>query len=396
MHLVKEHLLPQEEILEVGKKQKKLIIGIPKESMQDEERVPLTPEAVENLVNDGHDVYIEAGAGKGSNYTDIVYSENGGIITDNKAEIFNADIILKVGPISEKEIDYLRERQIILSSLLLSVQDEKYFRKLLDKKVTTIAFEYMKDEYGYYPVMQSMSAIAGYTSIIIAGEYLSKSQQGKGVLLGGITGITPTEVVVFGAGTAAEFAIKAALGFGSSVKVFDNSVQRLKDLQYRLGQALQTSIYHPRILKKALKSADVLIGAVHLRESDNWIVTEDMVKEMKPGSVIIDLSINNGGCIETSKPRTHKDPSFIAHGIIHYCVPNIASRVARTASIALSNVLAPILMNIGNSGGVRQQLLIDSGLRQGVYIYNGILTNNGIGNRFDISSKDIDLLMAAF
>ncbi|UCG28690.1 MAG: alanine dehydrogenase [Bacteroidales bacterium] len=393
----KGNLLPQEEMLEVGKRQKKLIIGIPKESQKDENRVALTPEAVGLLVDQGHDVNIETKAGIDASYLDTDYSEYGGFIVENRKEVFNCDVVLKIAPLSLGEIEYLKGNQVIISSLHATSQTESYIRKLMQKKVTAIAFENLKDKFDCYPVVRSMSEIAGITSVLIASEYLSNVHKGKGVMLGGITGITPAEVIILGAGTAAEYAARAAIGLGAEVKIFDNSIHKLRRLQNYVGQRLHTSIFHPRVLEKTLKSADVVIGAVHLiGKGPRFYVTEEMVKGMKKGSVIVDISIDQGGCVETSEYRNHNDPVFTKHGVVHYCVSNIPSRVARTASIALSNVFAPILRNIGDAGGIKAQLKEDQGLRKGVYIYNGILTNSYLGQHFGILSKDIDLLLAAF
>ena len=390
-------LLPQEEMLEIGKRQKKLIIGMPREKQHLEKRISLTPEAVEVLVDNGHEVLIESKAGEGAQYLDKNYSECGGFIVENKNQVLSADIVLKVDPLDLEEIDLLKGNQVVFSGLLIHSQKEDYIRKLMDKKVTAIAYEYIKDEYNYFPVLQSMNAIAGNTAIIIAGEYLSNNNDGKGVMLGGISGITPTEVVILGAGTAAEFAARAALGLGAFVKVFDPSPQKLEQLQKNLGTRLHTSIFHPQVLRRTLKSADVLIGAFNLYDKGpRYFVTEEMVKEMKKGSVIIDISIDQGGCIETSECRTHLDPVYTKHNVIHYSVINLPSRVARTASIALSNIMSPIMINIGNSGGIKPFLKSNLGVRHGVYLYNGILTNEVLGYNFNIPSKDIDLLMAAF
>ena len=283
-----------------------------------------------------------------------------------------------------------------MSYLLLYNQKKEYFDRLLEKKVTAIAFESIKDEYDCYPIVQSMSAISGNVAVIIAAEHLSISQKGKGVLLGGIPGITPAEAVILGAGTAAEYAIRAAMGLGVSVRVFDNSVQKLRILQDKLGRFLNTSIFHPKVLRKSLRSADVVIGTVYLDGNQPYLITEDMVKEMKPGSIIIDTTIEQGGCIETCKSTSHNEPTITKHGVVHYGVPNLPTKVARTASIALSNVIFPLLMSIGELGGIKQQLLVDYGFRNGVYLYNGILTRGYISQRFGIPSKDLDLLMAAF
>jgi alanine dehydrogenase len=393
----KASLMPQEEMLEVSKSKKQLTVGIPKEHQKTESRVALTPEAVDQLVESGHEVRIEPGAGLAANYSDTDYSELGGFIVDNRAEIYQSDIILKIAPMSLEEIDLLNERHVVISSLHLNSQTKEYIRKLIGKKITAIAFENIKDEHQCYPVVRSMSTIAGNTSILIAAEYLSNFRGGKGVMLGGIPGITPAEVVILGAGTAAESAVRAALGLGAQVKVFDNSVHRLRRLQNNIGQRIYTSVFHKQVMEKTLRSADVVIGAMYLIEQGpRYIITEDMVREMKKGAVIVDISIDQGGCIETSECRTQLDPVFTKHGVIHYCVPNLPSRVARTASIAISNVFAPLLLRMGETGGLKQFLKEDAGVRNGVYIFNGILTNNFIGKHFDIPSKDIDLLMAAF
>jgi alanine dehydrogenase len=395
----REGLMPQEEMLEVGNKQKFLKIGIPSENHQVENRVPLTPEAVEILTGHGHEVMLEAGAGRASNYLDTDYSERGGLICNNRQDVFReCDVILKISPPTEEEIEWMKERQVLLSSFQVFTHcKEAYIRGLMRKKVTAIAFENIQDEHNCYPAVRSMSAIAGTTCMLIAAEYLSNQRGGKGVMLGGVTGITPTEVVILGAGTVAEYAVRAAMGVGSEVKVFDHSLHRLRRLQSAVGQMIPTSIFHPKVILKALKSADVVIGAIRRDGGQpEYFITEEMVKQMKKGSVIIDISIDRGGSIETSELRTQVDPVFVKHGVIHYCVPNIPSRVARTASIAVSNVFAPLILGFGELGTTGKHLKQNVGLRHGVYLYNGILTSEAIGQQLGIPSKDIDLLMAAF
>lgn len=390
-------LLPQEEMLEIGRRRKKLKIGLPKENHRYERRVGLTPEAVEVLVDNGHDVLVETGAGEGANYSDSYYSEHGGFIVDSTTQVWNADVIVKIAPLDEKDIEKLKGNQVVFSALHLSQQNAGYIKNLMQKKVSAIAFEYIKNQYGCFPILNSMNSISGNTSIMIASDLMSNNAGGKGVMLGGITGITPTEVVIIGAGTAAEFATRAALGLGAFVKVFDTSVQRLEELQRSIGIRLHTSIFHPQVLMRTLKSADVVIGAKSIFDAQpRFFVTEDMVKSMKKGSVIVDLNIDQGGSFETSEVRSIQEPTYVRHGVTHYCVPNVPSRVARTSSIALSNILSPILLNMGNAGGLKPLLKESNGLRNGVYLYNGILTNETIGNTFSLPYKDIDLLMAAF
>lgn len=392
----KQSLITQEEMLEIGKKQNQLVIGIPKEADIYESRIPLTPEAVDILVNQGHQVIIETDAGLSANYLNTQYSEVGAQIMD-KADVLKADIILKIAPLTIKEVAALKGNQLILSSLHLRNHSEEYIRGLMQKKITAISFENIKDQYNCYPVMRSMSEIAGNTAVLIAAEYLNNANKGKGVMLGGVTGITPTEVVIIGAGTAGESAARAALGLGAFVKIMDNSIHKLQRMQNHLGMRLHTSVLHPQTLKKALKSADVVIGAIRLTGMEPMvIVTEEMVSQMKKGSVIVDISIDQGGCFETSEVRNHGDPVFRKYDVVHYCVPNIPSRVARTASIALSNVMCPILQDLAYSGSISQTFKSNLGLRHGVYLFNGILTNRIIGNMLDIPSQDINLLMAAF
>ncbi|MGB3949243.1 MAG: alanine dehydrogenase [Bacteroidia bacterium] len=392
--LTQTALMPQEEMLEIGKKKSKLFIGIPKETSFQENRVALVPDAVALLVNNGHHVVVETNAGKMANFLDHDYSEAGAEIAYSTADVYKADIILKVAPPSQEEIELMQHNQTLISALQLTVQPEDFLKKLMAKKITAVAFEWIKDDDGIYTVIRSMGEIAGSTSILIAAEYLSNVNNGQGSILGGISGISPTEVVVLGAGTVGEFATRAALGLGASVKVFDNSIYRLRRLQSDIGTRIFTSVIQPRVLAKHLKTADVVIGAIRAQEGRTpLVVTSEMVSEMKTGSVIIDVSIDQGGCFETSEVTNHSKPVFRKYGVVHYCVPNIASRVSRTASYALSTIFAPILINIGEEGGVKNMLRRDEGVRNGVYMYNGVLTSSALGQMFKLPHKDINLLM---
>ncbi|MCX6330242.1 MAG: alanine dehydrogenase [Bacteroidia bacterium] len=389
--------MPKEEHLETAVRFRRISIGIPSDTKDDEKRVALTPEAVSLLVESDNEVILQKGAGNGANYSDKDYSENGAIITDSPARVFGSDVVIKVAPFTEKETDYLKGNQVVMSYLNVLKLDEETLARLIRKKVTAIAFEKIRDNNGVLPVIESMSEISGVTSILLASDYLSNHHGGKGVMLGGITGVTPTEVIILGANTAGEYAAKAAIGLGSQVKIFDSSLQRLKGFESLLGQRLQTSVFHPQVLKKALKSADVLIGAIELEDLRPWYyITEEMVRTMKKGAVIIDLSIDRGGCIETTECRAMRDPVYEKHGVIHFSAWNLPSRVARTASIALSNIFAPLLQNMADSGGITHLLKIDTGVRNGVYLYNGILTNETLGQKFGVLSKDLDLLLSAF
>lgn len=387
-------LLPKEEMLEIARKKGSLFIGIPKETSFQERRVALVPEAVTVLVANGHRVKIESKSGEASNFTDNEYSEAGAEICHNPKEIFECDIIFKVAPPSEEEVEMMRGNQTLISALQLSIQPKVILQKLMEKKITAIAWDYIRDEEGVFPVVRTMGEIAGTTSVLVAGELLSSFSSGKGIMLGGIAGVTPTEVLVIGAGTVGEFATRAALGLGASVKVFDNSLSRLRRLQNNIGTRIYTSVLNPKVLAKSIKRADVLIGALRSPLGRTpCVVTEEMIQSMKSGSVAVDVSIDQGGCFETSRVTNHNEPTFVEHGVIHYCVPNIASRVARTASFALSNIFSPILVEMGDRGGCKDLIKSDEGFRGGVYIYNGTLTNEVLGKVFDLKYKNIELLL---
>lgn len=388
-------MLPQEKMAQTAKKKTSIFIGIPKEMSLQERRVPLVPQDVELLVSNGHQVVIESNAGAKANFKDHDYSEAGAKIVTSQEEVFKADIILKVEPLSYEEIDLMQRRQTLISALQLPVQPKNFLQKLMDKKITAIAYDFVKDDSGSLPVIRAMSEIAGNTSILIAAEYLSNVNGGQGLMMGGISGVKPTEVVIFGAGAVAEFAARAALGLGASVKVFSDNTSKIRRLQEGIGARIFTSTLQPKVIESALESADVAIGAIRSKTGQTpLVVSEEMVKKMSEGSIIVDISIDQGGCFETSKMTTHADPTYTLHGVTHYCVPNIASRVARTASYALSNIFAPIIISLGEGGGL-DRVHQEYSMRSGIYIYRGMLTNYYLADRFNLPYKDLDLLLAA-
>lgn len=392
----KTMLMPQEEMLEIKSRGKKMKIGIPSDYSKVEYRVPLTPQAVDLLTSYGHEIYIETKAGLHASYSDDDYRRAGAVIVEKKEEVFQCEIILRVAPFSTDEIELLRGNQTVISNMQIQAHCNESIQKLMQKKVTTIAFENIENEDGFMPVVHQMSQIAGATSITIASEYLSNAHKGKGVLFGEVTGITPAELVIIGTSTAAEYAARAALSLGILVKIFDTSVYDLSKLEEKLGRRVFTSVFYPKVLRKALVSADAVIGAMSFNTTPKFKVSEDLVKQMKEGSVIIDLNASQGGCFETSRCTDFNNPTYVKHGVVHYCVPNSPSIVSRTASISLSNILIPILLAIGDSGGVDNYIKTSKGFRKGVYIYHGILTNREVGNLFNIPSNDIDLLLAVF
>lgn len=380
----------------VGKSKRELVIGIPKETVFQEKRIALTPLSVALLVEYGHRVIIESGAGDSSNFLDHHYSEHGAQIVHEKERVYNSDIVIKIAGPTIDEVKLMRNKQILLSSQQPSLLDSDVLQALMKKQITALSYEYLQDEGGHLTVVRAMSEIVGATSILVAGEYLSNVFDGKGLMLGGITGVPPTEIVIIGAGTVGEFAARTAIALGAQVKVFDSSVYRLRRLQNNIGSRVYTSVIQPIILNKAIKSCDVAIGALRAKNGRSaCLISEETVSEMKPNSVIIDVSIDQGGCFETSEITTHDKPVFRKYDVIHYCVPNIASRVARTATYALTNIFTPILLQIGECGSFSNLIWSHSGIRNAVYLYQGNLTNKDIADRFNIPYKDLSLMIVA-
>ncbi|QEC66923.1 alanine dehydrogenase [Panacibacter ginsenosidivorans] len=385
-----------EETLDIKSKRASLHIGIPKETAFQENRVALIPDAVGVLVDNGHEVIVETTAGEGSKYSDKDFSEAGARIAYDKAEVYKAPILIKSAPVIEQDLPHLQMNQTIISPIHLSILQKNIIEQMMAKRITALGFENLKDDSGTYPIVRSMSEIAGSAVMLIAGQYLGSPNSGKGVLLGGISGIPPTKVIIIGAGVVGEFATRTALAMGASVKVFDNNVYRLKRLQNNLGVRVWTSVMEPRILAKQLKTCEVAVGALSNENGRSPIVvTEEMVMAMRPGSIIIDVSIDRGGCFETSEITTHQHPTFEKHGVIHYCVPNIPSGFARTASHAISNVLMPLLLDASDEGGLDEMVWHNFNLRHGVYMYKGHLTNFYISQRFDLKFTDLNLLIAS-
>ncbi|OXG06920.1 alanine dehydrogenase [Flavobacterium araucananum] len=389
----KQQLLPQEEKLEIGRFKSELFIGIPKETSYQERRICLTPDAVNSLTYEGHRVMIESGAGESSSYSDKEYSDAGAEVTKDTKKVFGCPMLLKVEPPTLAEIEMINPETIIISAIQLKTKKRSYFEALAQKKITALAFEYIKDEDGSYPAVKSLSEIAGTASILIAAELMITDEFGKGLLFGNITGVPPTEVVILGAGTVGEFAAKTAIGLGANVKVFDNSITKLRRLQNNLNQRIFTSTVQQKALLKALRRCDVAIGAMRGKERCPIIVTETMVEHMKKGAVIVDVSIDTGGCFETSEVTTHEKPTFIKSNVLHYCVPNIPSRYSKTASLSISNILTPYLLQIAEDGGLESAIRCNKGLKNGIYLYHGILTNKAIGEWFDLPDNDINLLV---
>ncbi len=389
----KAELLPKPEMLEVKRPKEELYIGIPKETHFEEKRICLTPSAVAALTSNGHRIMVESGAGDGTNYSDNQYSEAGAKISYNSNDVFACNIILKIEPPSLDEIKMMNPQSVLFSAMQIKTQNKEYFKALAGKRITAIAFDYIQDTHGIFPLVKSLSEIAGIASVLIASELMNNINQGNGLLLGNIGGVPPSKVVIIGAGTVGEFAARSAMGLGAQVEIFDNSLTKLRNVQHKLKFPIATSTIQPKNLSKSLIECDVAIGALRGKTRTPVVVDEAMVEQMKDGAVIIDVSIDNGGCFETSEITTHSNPTIVKHGVIHYCVPNIPSRYSRTASVSISNIFTPYLLNIGDMGGLENASRFDKSLQKGMYFYHGILTNKNIADWFNLPITDINLLI---
>jgi alanine dehydrogenase len=394
--LAKASLHPQEKLLEIKRDKHSFFIGLPREISLQENRISLTPDAVAILVNNGHEIWVEAKAGLGSKFSDKQYSDAGAKIVYSPQEVYKANVILKIEPPTLEEIELMHSGQTLISALQMGQLKVEVLHALLKKKIISLAYEFIEDKVGGMPIIRAMSEIAGSSVLLIASEYLSTANNGKGVILGGITGVPPTKVVIIGAGTVAEYAARAALGLGAEVQVFDNHLYKLRRIKHLLAQQIYTSTIDTVTLADTLKSADVVIGALRAEKGRaRHVITEEMVTQMKPDSLIIDLSIDQGGCVETSEITTLSKPVFRRHDVIHYCVPNVASRVAHTAANALSNIFTPTILRAAEEGGVEPMIFSHKWFMKGVYTYKGGLTNEHVARKFGLKHKNIELLMAA-
>ena len=394
--LAKTSLYPQEQLMPVGRRKHSFFIGLPREISFQENRISLTPDGVALLVKNGHEIWIETKAGEGAKFSDKDYSEAGAKIVYSPQEVYKADVILKIEPPTAAEIEMMHPGQTLISAIQLGQFTTDRLQAILKKKITALAYEFIEDKVGGMPIIRAMSEIAGSCVIPIASEYLSTVHKGKGVILGGITGVPPTKVVIIGAGTVAEYAARAAIGLGARVQVFDNHLYKLRRIKHLLGQQIYTSTIDTYTLVNTLKTADVVIGALRAEKGRaRHVITEEMVSQMRPDSLIIDLSVDQGGCVETSEVTTLDDPVFRKYDVIHYCVPNIASRVAHTATTALSNIFTPTILRAAEEGGVEEMIFNHKWFMKGVYAYRGGLTNEFLARRFGLKYKNIELLLAA-
>jgi alanine dehydrogenase len=392
----KTSLYPQEKLMALKKSKNSFLIGLPNEISLQEKRISLTPDAVALLVNNGHEIWVETKAGEGSKFTDKQYSEAGAKIIYSAEEVYKAEVILKIEPPTIEEIEMMKNGKILISAIQIGNQTPDYIDALNKKNITALAFEFIEDKVGGMPIIRAMSEIAGNTVMSIASEYLSCANGGKGIILGGITGVPPTKVVIIGAGTVGEYAGRVAIALGAEIQIFDNHIYKLRRIKQALGHQVYTSTIDTVTLAESLKHADLVIGALRAEKGrTRHVVSEEMVAEMKRDSLIIDLSIDQGGCIETSELTTLKQPTFIRYGVIHYCVPNVASRVAHTATTALSNIFTPTILRAAEEGGLEDMIFAHNWFMKGVYTFKGGLTNEHIARKFGMKYKDLGLLIAA-
>ena len=394
--LASSALSPQEKLAPIRSNDKSFFIGLPKEIALQEKRISLTPDAVSLLVSHGHHVMVETHAGEGSKFTDQMFSEAGASIVPSAREVYQADILLKIEPPTLAEIEWMKPGQVLISAIQFGNIEENYIAQLNRKKVTALAYEFIEDKVGGMPVIRALSEIAGIAAVSVAAQYLSTAESGKGIILGGITGVPPTKMVILGAGTVAESVARAAISLGVEIQIFDNHLYKLRRIKHILGQQIYTSTIDTNGLAETLRTADVLVGTLRAEKGQTrHVVSEEMVQQMKPDSLIIDLSIDQGGCIATSEITTHLSPVFRKYDVIHYCVPNIAARVARTATTALSNVLTPLLIRAADEGGMEEMTFNNKGFQRGIYTYKGHLTNESIARKLGVSHRNIELLLAA-
>ena len=392
----KGHYETQVETLEVLTKGEGITIGIPKETTHHESRVALVPNSVRSIVGYGHTVIVESKAGEASQFTDDHYASAGAEISITPKKVYQSRIVIKASPPTIEELNLMTDGQILITPLQLPIITSEYLNLIRQKRIVAIAMEHLRYDDGSFPVIKVMSEIAGRIAILTAAELLTINRGGRGVLLGGVSGVPPAKVVILGAGVVGEHSTRTALGLGASVRIFDNDIYKIIRLQNRIGQQLHTSSINPEYIAYQLTSADVVIGAMHSKSGRSPIlVTEEMVNNMKKGSVIIDVSIDQGGCFETSEVTSHASPTFTKYGVTHYCVPNIASKVARTSSMAISNILTPLILKIGNKKTIKNTLYNSDGIRHGVYSYAGYITNEYLAKRFDFKYTALELLLTS-
>ena len=395
-------LIPRAQRQATAEHAERLRVGVPSEALNGERRVALAPYAAGLLVANGHEVRIESGAGVASQFSDHEYAEAGCLVVPGPAEVYgDSDLVAKVFPPRPDELDLMRDRQVLISALHLGDLRPDTLKRLMDLRATAIGFEFIADADGTLPIVRMMHEISGSVAVQTAARLLESGAEidgkpGRGLMLGGISGVPPATVVILGAGVIGEWAARTAIGFGAHTVVLDTDLPALRQIEHTLDRRVTTAMANPQYVRQAVAGADVVIGAMMAQgQRSPVVVTEAMVSAMRQGSVVVDLVIDQGGCIETSRPTTPDQPTFVAHGVVHHCVPNLPSAVARTATYALSNALTPYLLDIGEAGSINDALWSNVSLRTGAYVYRRHLTKKSLAAMFGMPHRDIELLIAS-
>jgi alanine dehydrogenase len=367
-----------------------MIIGIPKEIKKDEHRIALPPDGVRELVRHGHTVYVETNAGLGSAFTDAEYTRAGAQIVSTAEEAWNrANMVVKVKEPQPQEYAFLRDDLILFTYLHLAAAKELTF-KMLESGVTGLAYETVTDREGRLPLLEPMSEVAGRMAVQVVSHYLEKKQGGRGVLLGGIPGVPPAHVVILGGGTVGTNAAKMALGMGAKVTLLDINIERLRYLEDVLHGRLTTLYSNESNVAEAISTADAVVGAVLIAGAKApHLIRRDMLKTMPEGSVIVDVAVDQGGCVETTRPTTHSDPTYVIDGVLHYGVANMPGAVPRTSSLGLSNATLRYVLRVADRG-LTEALRSDSGLAEGLNIYQGRVTHPAVAHTFDLAVSRLE------
>ncbi len=370
-----------------------MIIGIPKEIKADENRVAIQPSGVLEMKRNGHEVLIQKGAGTGSGFVDQLYKDAGATIIDDVSELWKrAEMIMKVKEPVGKEYPLMREGQIIFTFFHFAA-NEALTKAVLDSKCIAIAYETVEDADGNLPLLVPMSEVAGRMAAQKGAVYLEKTNGGRGVLMGGITGVKPARVLVLGGGNVGVNAAKVAAGMGANTTIMHNTISRLSYLNDVLPKNIDTLFSNPANIRAMLPTVDLIIGAALIPGAEApKLITRDMLKEMRPGTVMVDVSIDQGGCFETSRPTTHEDPVFVVDGITHYCVTNMPGAVPQTATLGLTNTTLNYAIEIANKGW-KQALKEDEDLQKGLNIANGTIVYQQVAEAFNMAWEPIDNML---
>ncbi len=369
-------------------------IGIPREQRSAETRVAVTPMGVYALTQAGHRVFVESSAGVDAGFSDEEYTEKGATVVFSPPEVYGrAELVAKVQPPDLEEIELMNEGAVLFSALQLGARVDEALQAIMEKKIAAIGYEMLEDCDGEFPVMRIISEMVGHITPSIAGRYLSFYEGGRGVALANLPGIPPAAVTIIGAGNVGITAARSFAALGVQTHLFDRSVSNLRRAEAVVPEIITHMSEIPNVEKACIYS-DIIVTAAYIHgEKPPILITEDMVKMMKPGSVIIDIAIDQGGCVETSRPTTHTDPAYKMYDVTHYCVPNIASSVSRTCSYAINNNLKPYLAEVANLG-IAGAARVDDGLKKGIYFYDGVCTQPGICEVFDLKHESINELIS--